>query len=137
MRLICLFLCMLATGCVVQVDDVPPSPVPSPDVVAPVDNNFDAAFLQKLVADPTVTKELCMRHAALYQAYAQSFREREDVAAALLLDACYKTADQFVAPHPVITEQLNTLKSIEKSRASLASAFEKMSVTLRHAAAKR
>jgi hypothetical protein len=145
MRLPFLALLILIFGCV-QIDDgkddVVVPDVPKPDVVTPIEpgkpEKVDAAFLSALVSDASITKDVCMRYAALFRAFSQSFQERADIPAMMLLNACIKTAGQFVKePHPLVTAELEKLKTVEKSRELLVRAFDQLSETMRAAAKKK
>jgi len=143
MRSLLAVLCFVAAGCV-QIDDGTVVP-PVPDAVVPDvtpdgggSGNIDQAFLSKILADTNLKKADCMRYAALYQGFAQSFRERTDVPAMVLLAACFKTSDQFIpAGNAVIAERLKAIEQVDKSRETLAAEFDRMSATLRAAAAKK
>lgn len=143
MRLFMLLLsCLIGTGCV-QVDDgsgpVNPGPAVVPDVIPDGGGaNIDQQFLAKIVADPALTKPVCMRYAALYRAFAQSFRERNDIPVMVLLKSCFKTSSQFIeTENAVVAAELKKLEQAEKSREALAAEFDRMSEAFRAAALKK
>lgn len=143
MRIILFVLFVCVIGCV-QIDDPSvPTPGPTPDVkpdVKPdvVDTNIDQVFLSKIMTDQSATKPLCMRYAALFKAFSQTFRERADVPAKMIMDASMRTAEQFVKePSAVVIAELQSLASVEKDRESFAKAFDRLSATLQAASLKK
>lgn len=138
MRIILLLLCVCVIGCV-QIEDVTPTPVPTPDVKPDVvDTNIDQVFLSKILTDASATKANCMRYAALFKAFGQTFRERLDVPAKMIMDASIKTAEQFIKePSAVVAAEVQTLASVEKDRESLAKTFDRLSATLQAASLKK
>lgn len=139
MRIILFVLCVCVIGCVQIEDGSVPTPVPTPDVKPDVtDTNVDQVFLAKVLADPSATKSLCMRYAALFKAFGQTFRERSDVPAKMIMDASIKTAEQFVKePSAVVIAEVQSLASVEKDRESFAKAFDRLSATLHAASLKK
>jgi hypothetical protein len=143
MRLLFLALVMISFGCV-QIDDGTgggSKPKPGDSVVVPDDSQnakVDTVLLEKIIADKSLTKDLCMRYAALFRGFAQSFRERTDIPAMMLLNACFKTADQFIETESkLVTVELQKLKDGEKTRDSLSGEFDRMSETFRAASLKK
>lgn len=145
MRLLFLALLIAICGCV-QIDDgtgngVDSKPDSGGQVVvpdAPSNAKVDAELLGKIIADKTLTKDLCMRYAALFRAFAQSFRERTDIPAMMLLNSCFKTAGQFIeTENALVTNELQKLKDAEKTRESLSVEFDRMSETFRAASLKK
>jgi len=143
MRIILFVLCVCVTfsvaGCVQIEDPSVPTPIPTPDVKPDVvDTNVDQVFLAQVLADPSATKSLCMRYAALFKAFSQTFRERADVPAKMIMDASIKTAEQFVKePSAVVVAEVQSLASVEKDRESFAKAFDRLSATLQAASLKK
>lgn len=138
MRLVlCLMLCLFV-GCV-QIDGVddPVTPIPKPDAGV-VNTDVDQVFLSKILTDATATKAVCQRYAALFSASAKTFRERSDVPAINVMNACMTTAEQFVdKPATSVIEEVKTLATVEKDRESFAKAFDRLSATCLAASLKK
>lgn len=135
MRWVAAALLCVMCGCV-QIDDGVRPDIPSPDSVPDVipdgsgAANVDQVFLSRILADSSLSKVACMRYAAMYKAFAQALRERTDIPAMVILNACFRTSDQFItAGSETIVDELRKLESDEKSRDALAAAFERLSAT--------
>ncbi len=136
---VCVMMCVI--GCVQVEDGQPVKPVApvTPDVVTPdLPANVDQVFLSKILTDTSLTKVTCMRYAAFFTACKQSFTDRTDVNAMGLLEACFKSAEQFINPSSaMVTEELKKLESVQKTRDSLASEFGRLASTMLAAAARK
>jgi hypothetical protein len=132
--------CVISFGCVQIENGTVPTPVPTPDIKPDelTDANVDQVFLSKILTDASATKTNCMRYAALFKAFSQTFRERSDVPAKMIMDASVRTAQQFIKePSAIVVTEVQTLASVEKDRESLAKAFDRLSATLRAASLKK
>ena len=138
MRILYVCVMMCAIGCVQIEDGQPVKPV-TPDVVTPdLPADVDQAFLSKIMADTSLTKATCMRYAAFFAACKQSFTDRTDVNAMGLLQACFKSAEQFINPaSATVVEELKKLESVQKTRDSLGIEFGRLASTMLAAAAKK
>lgn len=139
MRFVMFAMLLCLAGCV-QIDNgqTPPVPKPNePDVVPVPDSKIvDQALLAEIMAAPELSNAtVCRKYAALYRSFAEGFRERTDIPAMQILSACFKTAQQFIdTESPLVSRELQKLNDTDKSRESLAAAFDRLSATFLAAA---